>query len=303
LNLYGETAGSSLNVFDMVLHNFDTTNNGFYDLFIADVDTTGDGIFDTRHVEQYIDTNGNGVIDKIIYGVDVTQNGVFDSVRIYTDYNETGMWELAYLEYTPLQDGSLALLLIDIDLQNFNPFDPTIDHSNIAGDPAADMEFWRFQGNTDRCALYVQKFAIEALTGQEIDMTAFAQTAERYGWFFENGGTPIEHVNKMLDYYSVENTVTFGGSLFEIEETLNAGGKVIVAVNGDLIAEVNYDSQIYAPNNANHVVQVIGVNNNDQPPTIIINDSGHPDGRGVVIPLRQFIHSWGGSGNLLVMTT
>jgi len=51
---------------------------------------------------------------------------------------------------------------------------------------------------------------------------------------------------------------------------------------------------------ANHCVEVIGIDRSDpQHPQVIVNDPGHPDGKGMSIPLDQFEDAWANSNNLL----
>ncbi|MBQ8015501.1 MAG: hypothetical protein IJ264_04865, partial [Clostridia bacterium] len=58
------------------------------------------------------------------------------------------------------------------------------------------------------------------------------------------------------------------------------------------------NSGLYAPDDgADHAVQVIGIDYSDPDnPMVILNDSGHPDGCGEMVPLDDFVDAWEDSG-------
>lgn len=51
---------------------------------------------------------------------------------------------------------------------------------------------------------------------------------------------------------------------------------------------------------ANHAVQVIGYNPEDQ--SVILNDPGIPDGKGFEVALNDFTQAWADSHNFMVST-
>ena len=122
-----------------------------------------------------------------------------------------------------------------------------------------------------------------------------ADLAEENGWFTEEGGTPVINMNKILDYYGVDNEMTFNNDIDDIRECLEAGGKVIVSIDADEIWYGEVDGEgIYTPNDGvNHAVEVIGIDYSDpDEPMVILNDSGNPDGCGVMVPLDYFVDAW-----------
>jgi len=274
----------------------DINGDGIPDLIMQDIDSDGDRIFDIHTESQFLDVDGNGTVDTVLFSSeayhDLDGDGIFDAVSVFSDTDGDGLPELTYIDPSEFVTGSIP------DLPNFDPDNPEIDPSDIVGDPGADMELWEFQGNTGRCNLFSQKFIIEALTGEEIDMEEFARTAEENGWFTEEGGTPALFMNKMLDYYGIENHMGIGGTMEDIEKCLEDGGKVMVAVDSGEIWTPNDVNEIYGPNNdADHVVQVIGIDRSDPEQTMdILNDSGDPDGCGEMVPLEQFTDAWEDSG-------
>ncbi|MCD8111039.1 MAG: hypothetical protein LUE14_13305 [Clostridiales bacterium] len=186
-------------------------------------------------------------------------------------------------------------------LKNFDPSEA--DPDEVSGDPEKSMGYWEFQGDTNRCAIFSQMFIIEEMTGQELDIEEVCDIAEENGWFTEENGTPLMDMNKLLDYYGVDNDMSFANDISDIEDRLTDGGKVVAAIDADEIWYGENDD-IYTPDDgANHAVEVIGLDTSDpDAPMVILNDSGNPDGSGVMIPLDTFMDAWEDSGYMMVET-
>ena len=126
-----------------------------------------------------------------------------------------------------------------------------------------------------------------------IEINEFVSVAEEKGWFSDDFGTTFLNTNKMLDYYGIENEMSFHNDIGDIEDCLNEGGRVIVAIDAD---EIWYGegNDLFSPNStANHAVEVIGIDYTDtEHPMVILNDSGSPNGRGEMIPLEDFMDAW-----------
>lgn len=293
----------------------DTNNSGQYDTIILQQDTTGDGMADVVQkahdynqdgqidsLTTYTDTKGDGQYDDVTKAYDSTGDGVIDKVDHYTDSDGSGNVDSHEVYYIDVQTGQLIPTMaagfevggtLFTELDNFNPDDNYPE--GISGDPKESMTHWEWQGDTNRCALYSQKFVIEELNPKlgDIDMEEFAQVAKENGWFTEEGGTTFLNMNNMLDYYGVENEMSFHNSIDDIEECLNNGGKVIVSIDSD---EIWYgeDNNIFAPeSSSDHAVEVIGIDRTDPDhPMVILNDSGSPNGCGEMVPLDVFEGAW-----------
>lgn len=311
--MYADTDGDG--ELDTIITSTDTDNNGVFDKVIIHQDTTGDGNADTiikahdynqdgqiDSITTYKDTDQNGQYDTVIKAYDSTGNGEIDKVDMYVDANGTGMADNHEVYYIDPSTGQLVPSLaagydiggtIYTELEQFQPDDNYPE--GISGDPAQSMTHWECQGDTKRCALYSQKFVIEELNPNvgEIDIEEFADIAKENGWFTEEGGTTFLNMNNMLDYYGIENEMTFHNSIDDIEDCLNNGGKVIVSIDSH---EIWYgeDNNIFAPeSSSNHAVEVIGIDRTDPDhPMVILNDSGTPNGRGEMIPLDVFEGAW-----------
>lgn len=281
----------------------DTDKDGIYDKLTTADDTDGDGVRDTLHEHIYVDIDGDGEFDyEDIFKIDseTDEREYVKSIRldaveeaeddeIIEEVNKDDL-----VEIEPIFVDGVDNAITSDELENFDP--ATADMDKIVGNPAEAMEIWEHQGATNRCSLYAQMFAIEELTGQDIDIEEFADIAEANGWFTEDGGTPGQYCNKMAEYYGLETEVTYDNSLSDIAESLNNGEKVLISIDADEIWYGENDD-IYAPDGSNHALEVIGIDYSDpENPMIILNDSGNPDGCGTMVPYQTFMDAWDDSG-------
>lgn len=293
----------------------DTNNSGQFDTSVAMIDTNRDGLFDVvqkKHdynqdgqvdsITTYTDVNADGRFEYVEKAYDSTGDGEIDTVDTYADvtgmghadYHDTYRYDPMTGQLIPLTAGVMDVTIcgtMAIELDTFWPSDGYPD--GISGDPVKSMDYWECQGDTNRCALYSQMFIIEEFNDIKIDIEEFANVAKEHGWFTEKDGTTFLNMNKMLDYYGIENEMTFHNSIDDIEQCLNNGGKVIVSIDSNEIWH-GEDNNIFAPESAsNHAVEVIGIDRTDPDhPMVILNDSGRPAGRGEMVPLDVFEGAW-----------
>lgn len=274
-------------VFDEVIKSYDSDGDGLIDTFTTYMDQDGDGRVDGMIQEQFFDRDGDGVIDTYLFQADVDGDNSFDVVNMY-DYDAS----IGELELITI--GGAGGYISGTYAEELKQFDPDlVDMDDVSGDPSRAMEEWEFQGETNRCALYSQKFVIEELTGEDIDIEAFADIAEENGWFAEDNGTSLLNMNKMLDHYGIQNEMSFHNGISDIEECLESGGKVIVSIDADEIWYGESDDIFTPGDGANHAVEVIGVDHTDPDnPMVILNDSGSPNGCGEMVPLDDFMDAW-----------
>ena len=283
-------------VYEQIVNQYDMDIDGIIDTTESFFDFNEDGFTDASAVGQLIDTDGDRILDTYMQSIDENGDNLFETVEVY-DYDAmTGAIELEsiYGEYEESSGG----LYID-DLENFDP--NSVEADEIIGDPEAAMDQWEYQGDTNRCAVYSQKFIIEEFTGEELDIEELADLAEENGWFTEEGGTPLINMGKILDHYGIENEMSFDNDIEDLKECLENGGKAIVSIDADEIWYGENDN-IYTPDDGpNHAVEVIGIDNSDPDnPMVILNDSGNPDGCGEMIPMDVFIDAWDDGGNQMI---
>lgn len=308
----------------------DTNGDGYLETIVKGWDTDHNGTFDTFDVEQ--DSTGDGLVDTIIHAHDYNQDGLIDSITTYEDANQDGQYDTVTKAYDSDHDGEIDKIDVFVDangsgspdVHSIYDYDPTTGQiipalatgfeiggtiyteleqfqpdanypEGVSGDPVESMSHWEFQGDTNRCALYSQKFVIEELdpSNGTIDIEEFAQIAKEHGWFTEEGGTSFLNMNHMLDYYGIENEMTFHNTIDDIEDCLNQGGKVIVSIDSGEIW-FGEDDNVFAPeSSSDHAVEVIGIDRTDpEHPMVILNDSGSPNGKGEKIPLDVFQGAW-----------
>lgn len=271
-------------IFDVLTKAYDSDGDGEIDTFKTYVDQDGDGAADSFMEEHLIDTDGDGIADQYVVQIDVDGDGSFDYAEMY------GLDPVT---------GELELLAVEGDFEaayenTYGNFDPdSTNPDDVVGDPVRSMEEWEYQGNTQRCALYSQKFVIEELTGQDVDIEEIADLAEKNGWFSEEGGTTYLNMNKVLEHYGIENQMSFHNDIDDIRDCLDSGGKVIVALDSGEVWSGETNDLFDPYDNADHAVEVIGIDNSDPDhPMVILNDSGTPDGCGELVPLDTFLDAW-----------
>lgn len=270
-------------MFDQVTVGYDTNGDGVLDHFETIIDTNGDAQIDCMVTEELVDS-GTGAPDTYIVSTDLDADGSADDVAVYGYDAENGL-------IFPLENLSFAE---NSGLPELEQFDPRLaDPEDVCGDPASDMENWECQGNTNRCTLYSQKFVIEELTGQDVDIEQLVDISEENGWFTEEtGGNALDMAN-VLKYYGLDPEMSYHNDIEDIRQCLKDGGKVIVSVDSGEIWYGETD-QLFCPvDGADHAVQVIGIDYSDpSAPMVILNDSGSPNGCGEMVPLDVFVDAW-----------
>lgn len=317
---------------DMVLRLNDPLGDSGYSMAL---DTDANGIPDTFYGE--LDMDGDGYAETLFMGNDYDQDGSLDVIKAYIDTNIDGNPD-AVMTIRPDVDtegNDVIKIVADMDLTGDHSsdlhyedvipansafpsdkfqwgmmgsacdnglFDPETPEEFVAGNPAQDMEVWECQGQTNRCALYSQKFAIEQLTGQEIDIEEFARTAEENGWFSEDDGTKTLNMNKMLVHYGIDHDMQFDCTMEQLETELRNGNKIIVSVDSGQIwhGEAN---DIFSPaTQSDHALQVVGIDYSDpQNPMVVLNDSGTPMGRGEMVPYDTFENAWSAGDHQMIV--
>lgn len=282
----------------VVEQQLDTDGDGRVDLSVTQVDRDGDGQVDVARAVQLVDTDGDGRLDTRAVLLDADGDGVFDEVDADGDGNfdeQTGGADTAADAYP--------------DHANF---DPSTAGDDVIGSPGDDIEHWHEQTHDDTCAVVSQEFILESLTGEEFDENELRQEAIDNGWYTPGGGTPLGAMGKLLEAHGIEVEREYGASIDDIEGKLESGEKVMVAIDAhetwnagtddaqdDLLGDVGG----FPGQDVNHAVEVIGVDRSDpENPMVILNDPGHPDGRGMMVPLDEFMGAWEDSGNYMVST-
>lgn len=175
-------------------------------------------------------------------------------------------------------------------LYPWGKFDPdTADMDHIIGEPERFLDNWHIQHTDYNCALNAAENLIEKIDGRFLDEMSLRDLAVEKGWLDING-TPYEHMGKMMEHFGLDVHYEAISDLDDLRECLENGGHPIAAVDADELWGGG-DSEWFLPGrDANHAVHVIGMDDSDPDnPMVIINDSGVPDGAGVLIPGDLFM--------------
>lgn len=291
----------------------DTDHDGRWDVLTSwGEDEDGDGYSDSGTQERYEDTDGDGEFDKVTIFQYDKGDEVFEVLEICdlteeSEMPEEEVQEEEFVEVFPIFVDREENGVYYSELEHFDP--ETEGDDKIIGDPGAAMEYWDYQNYSGPCGLYAQKFIIEEMTGQEVDIDEMIAIAEENGWY--NGSTSLVNQEKMLEYYGLEcrntcyNPRTPEERFPDIVECLENGGRVIVSIDADELWRGEHDFRgetwsddeepVWTPgeDKSNHAVEVIGIDyRNSEEPMIILNDSGSQNGCGIMVPYSAFMDAW-----------
>ena len=173
------------------------------------------------------------------------------------------------------------------------------------GDPVEDAQFWQEQTSGTSCAVVAQMGVYESMTGVNLPEDAVCQIAEVNGWYDPYSGTQPDALGKVLNAFGVSTEASYDATLVDIADALERGEKVIVALDANEIWEPlrePLDGTPVEQPDGGHAVWVTGIETHaDGNVTIILNDSGIPDGRMKAVDAMDFLNAWQDFGNHLVV--
>lgn len=267
------------------LQGIDTDNNGQLDSWAIESDINGDRITDQTSLIQEIDTDSDGLADTLVMQADL-DGGVIDVAA--DAVNEAGVGDSS---------------------NNFS------NSCEAIGNPEIDLQYWEWQGNDMTCAIKSQEFILDQLGGKDFSQEELVDLATQNGWYTPGVGTPWEHVGSLLEVHGVAvervNHEDSSVAWEDLQQKLANGQKALVGVDADEIWNSNGNDDDDRLTNswgipgggANHVVQVIGIENpSSDNPIVILNDPGTPEGKGLRVPASLFIDAWQDSGQYMVST-
>ncbi len=317
----------------------DLDGDGVEESYAQDIDTDGDGLADTTLVQS--DMDGDGVLDNTFSAnlVDTDGDGIADMGIVATpfeldlsqDIDQSPTGDDLEPEMDPFQDDDDIELVnedpgsiyevpddpeedLETEIENLSDPDPS---DGMFGTPDEDMENWHQQMRDDSCAIASQEFVLDEVLGRDVTEQELTEVATANGWYTPGGGTPLHATGNLLEAYGVPVTQEFGSSLQDIANKLEQGQKVIVGVDADEIwtpGENELEDDVLGDyvagyghipgQDANHAVQVIGIDTTDPDnPMVILNDPGTVDGQGFRVPAGEFENAWADSQQFMVSTT
>jgi hypothetical protein len=250
-----------------------------------------------------IDMDGDSIVDGIMEVIHIDGDIHAQIEQIHTELDSDLLAHDTTFEY-PDEHHNYDALTSQLD---------TTSIGQIFGYPTNDEHHWHLQNHQDTCAVVSQEFILNELGesyGIHFTEEQLRQEASAYGYYQDGGGTPLNCVGELLQLHNIPVEKHDGCTLQDLEYKLAEGEKVIVAVNGQEIwnpldPQVLLHDYFGIPGqNANHAVEVIGVNTNDpNHPIIILNDPGTPNGRGLEVSADRFDRAWETSNHYMVSTT
>jgi hypothetical protein len=163
------------------------------------------------------------------------------------------------------------------------------------GDPLIDGDYWQEQKSDYSCAVVAQACIYESLTGQRISEADASDYANQQGWFDPERGTSLEDTGNLLEDWGIETYTPQNASFANLENALARGDKPIVGVDGNEIWYPQSDRQgnSLEQSDVGHAVWVTGIDyQSNGSASIIVNDSGDPNGSSSVIEYDDFMNAW-----------
>jgi hypothetical protein len=177
------------------------------------------------------------------------------------------------------------------------------------GDPEHHAQDWQLQDMPDNCAVAAQTSIINDFLPNHLSLQDANYVAQANGWYHPGqGGTSPDDMGKLFDVYGVPYHQENHATIAELTSELQQGHGVIVGVNSSelwdqgplgefwhwVIKAFGLDTAQFNP--ADHAVVVTGINVSDPShPTVVLNDSGEPNGAAHEYPLDRFMDAWGKS--------
>jgi LysM repeat protein len=169
----------------------------------------------------------------------------------------------------------------------------------VHGSPAAAEHDWFFQhGNTCVPASVTQ--VIAQFTGHPIpseDSVLAEMTQLGIQGDMGPDGMPFTDAVKLLAGFGISSHMEEHATIHQLENHLDHGRSVIVAVNADPIWNHGHDD----PNNQmGHAVLITAID--ETTGMVTLSDTGNPDGNEEQVPLSVFEHAWDEHGGRMVVT-
>ena len=168
-----------------------------------------------------------------------------------------------------------------------------------AHDVEEAVEEWHVQESDYSCAVCSQQFIINEFMDLDMTEEQLCKIAEAQGWLTPEMGTSPRDVGNLLELFGIDTHTNYEGSMSDIKNTLDQGGRVIVAVDSMVLWTEGYGN--YPVYGMDHAIEVIGIDDsNPNDIRVIINDSGIENGGGRSVSYLEFMEAWQPSGGFMV---
>lgn len=189
---------------------------------------------------------------------------------------------------------------IEANEEKLEGVEKNAEGEKVFGNPEKDMENWHRQSEPYSCAVACQEYIAEQFFDENLSEKKMIEYANKKGWYDANDGTSANDVGKLLETMGLQVERNHDGTLKQLIDELESGGKIICGVNNMVLQNPDY-AEIPGVR-ANHAVQVIGVDCSDpQTSYVILNDPGVMNGQGRRVELSTFMKAWDTGDNFTVV--
>ncbi|MCB9660509.1 MAG: hypothetical protein H6726_22890 [Sandaracinaceae bacterium] len=175
----------------------------------------------------------------------------------------------------------------------------------LVGTPDLDAAYWHHQEGESSCAVVSQGSVLASLTGEHFSEQQLAWEATQMGSFDPVCGTPPTAVGDLLEAHHVPVDRLVGAKVGDLYRALQIGEKVIVGLDANEIWFPDHGAagEVAELPDAGHAVCITGFEmSEDGQLSVIMNDSGVPDGAGRRVAMMDFKNAWDDFGNFAVIT-
>lgn len=162
---------------------------------------------------------------------------------------------------------------------------------------------WHLQQSDTSCAVCCQEFILDEALGREVSEQELIEVGSQLGIYSPLGTAPAD-VGLLLQHFGVATEMHFHSDFNDMINYVRNGHGVIAIVDANEIwgTEELKDSRGVPLSGANHAVQILGVETSNGEPFVVLNDPGHPQGRGMQVPLSVFMDAWHDSEKAMCTT-
>ena len=194
-------------------------------------------------------------------------------------------------------------------------FDAAVADGTFRTDFEVAKDFWEKQDRPYNCGVAAQKMILDAL-GIPTSEAILTLRALIDGSLIHNEGMQPFRAGEILERHGVEVDLVPYATVADLEAKLEAGLGVLVGVDGEevwdgdkikiefLFWEWEFDEdKIDGGRGTNHVVWLREIDRSDpENPVAVINDSGHPEGAEMRVPLHIFMDAFEDSEGFAIVT-
>jgi hypothetical protein len=163
------------------------------------------------------------------------------------------------------------------------------------GTPIEDSLAWHPQTTDYTCGIVSSEMVMKTF-GLDISESQLVYEATSEGLLSSDDGMSMEGIQTILGNHGIETSLQ-SGSATDLASHLDQGDKIIVALDSGELWGVDSPFEDFVGEESDHAVMVTGIDLTGTEQSVTLNDPGHPDGQGMIVPLDDFLDAWKDSNN------